>query len=131
MNLKIVPQPSTQIKKLGLKMTDFTHQEAQQIAEEAYIYGLQQAVFYETRFTFTQFEVAPVFAGVNCLTSSYKPAGPAWWPGSCKSTFPSPTLRRLWRKSPLARRNTMLAQMATRSESGQRVIKVTLDIPPK
>lgn len=33
-------------------------------------------MFYETRFTFTQFEVAPVFAGVNCLTSSYKPAGP-------------------------------------------------------
>ena len=57
-------------------MTELTPQEAQQIAEEAYIYGLQQALFYETRFTFTQFEVAPVFAGVNSLTSSYKPAGP-------------------------------------------------------
>ena len=29
------------------------------MAQEAYVYGLQQAVFDETRFTFTQLEVAP------------------------------------------------------------------------
>ena len=57
-------------------MTELTPQEAQQIAEEAYIYGLQQALFYETRFTFTQLEAAPVYAGVNCLTFSPKPSGP-------------------------------------------------------
>lgn len=57
-------------------MTELTPQEAQQIAEEAYIYGLQQAVFYETRFTFTQLEAAPVYAGVNCLAFSPKPSGP-------------------------------------------------------
>jgi hypothetical protein len=50
--------------------------EAQQIAAEAYIFGLQQALFYETRFTFTQVEVAPVYAGVNCLAFSTKPSGP-------------------------------------------------------
>ncbi len=31
-----------------------TPQDVKQIAEEAYIYGLQQAMFYETRFTVTQ-----------------------------------------------------------------------------
>ncbi len=36
------------------EMSNITLQEAKQITEEAYIYGLQQAVFYETRFTFTQ-----------------------------------------------------------------------------
>jgi hypothetical protein len=57
-------------------MSPINPQEAQQTAEEAYVYGLQQAVFYETRFTFTQLEQATVYAGVNCLAFSSKPSGP-------------------------------------------------------
>lgn len=57
-------------------MSSIALQEATKIAEEAYVYGLQQAVFYETRFTFTQLEAAPVYAGINCLTFSAKPSGP-------------------------------------------------------
>ena len=57
-------------------MNPINPQEAAQIAEEAYVYGLQQAVFYETRFTFTQLEVAPVYAGINGLTFNSKPSGP-------------------------------------------------------
>lgn len=51
--------------------------EARQIAEEAYVYGLQQVVFYETRFTVTQLEGAPVYAGVNRLDFNPRPSGPA------------------------------------------------------
>lgn len=53
-----------------------TAHEAKQIAEDAYIYGLQQVVFYETRFVFTQLEAAPLYAGVNYLASNPKPSGP-------------------------------------------------------
>jgi hypothetical protein len=58
------------------KMSNITPQEVKQIAEEAYIYGLQQVVFYETRFVITQLEVAPVYAGINGLTFNSKPSGP-------------------------------------------------------
>ncbi|WP_433633981.1 DUF1254 domain-containing protein [Halomicrococcus sp. NG-SE-24] len=37
------------------------------IAEDAYLYGLQQAVFYETRFNYTQKKNSDVFVGVNRL----------------------------------------------------------------
>ncbi|KKG07768.1 DUF1254 domain-containing protein [Methanosarcina sp. 2.H.A.1B.4] len=57
-------------------MSKITPQEAKQIAEKAYIYGLQQAVFYVARFVFTQLEAAPKYVGVNRLIFNYKPSGP-------------------------------------------------------
>ena len=35
------------------------------LAEDAYLYGLQQVVFYETRYNYTQNEDSDVYAGVN------------------------------------------------------------------
>jgi hypothetical protein len=55
---------------------DVSIREIEDLAQEAYVYGLQQAVFYETRFTFTQLEAAPVYAGVNALTFADRPSGP-------------------------------------------------------
>jgi hypothetical protein len=57
-------------------MSNITPQEVKQIAKEAYIYGLQQAVFYVARFVFTQLEAAPKYVGVNRLIFNYKPSGP-------------------------------------------------------
>lgn len=42
-----------------------TPAQAATIAENAYLYGLQQAIFYETRYTYTQDQSSNVFAGVN------------------------------------------------------------------
>ncbi|WP_225333437.1 DUF1254 domain-containing protein [Halomicrobium urmianum] len=42
-----------------------TDTEVASIAEDAYRYGLQQVIFYETRFNFTQNEDSDDFAGVN------------------------------------------------------------------
>jgi hypothetical protein len=42
-----------------------TQDEISQIGQEAYVYGLQQVVFYETRFSVTQFEQSPLYSGVN------------------------------------------------------------------
>lgn len=41
----------------------------QAIAQEAYIYGLQQVVFYEMRYGYTQLESSPHYVGINRL----------WW----------------------------------------------------
>ena len=60
----------------GASEMDVSVREVEELAREAYVYGLQQAVFSETRFTFTQFEAAPVYAGVNSLTFAYQPSGP-------------------------------------------------------
>jgi len=37
------------------------------VAEDAYVYGLQQAVFYATRYNFTQLENSPSYVGINSL----------------------------------------------------------------
>ena len=42
-----------------------TRPDVESIAEDAYHYGLQQVVFYETRFNYTQNEGSDVYAGVN------------------------------------------------------------------
>lgn len=48
------------------------------LAEEAYIYGLQQAVFYETRYVYTQLETSSVYAGLNRLDWLRKPITPSF-----------------------------------------------------
>jgi hypothetical protein len=50
----------------------------QALAEEAYIYGLQQVVFYETRYGYTQLESAPQYVGINRLWWQRKPITPAF-----------------------------------------------------
>lgn len=37
----------------------------QKLAEDAYLYGLQQVIFYETRFNYTQNEGSAVYEGIN------------------------------------------------------------------
>jgi len=44
---------------------DLSAAEIKALATEAYIYGLQQVVFYETRYGYTQLETAPSYVGVN------------------------------------------------------------------
>lgn len=44
-----------------------TETSVQSIAEDAYLYGLQQVVFYETRFNYTQKRDSDYFVGVNRL----------------------------------------------------------------
>ena len=46
-----------------------TAAEAKAIAQEAYIYGLQQVVFYGMRYGYTQLESSPQYVGINRL----------WW----------------------------------------------------
>ncbi|WP_458190646.1 DUF1254 domain-containing protein [Haladaptatus sp. NG-WS-4] len=46
---------------------DGTNTRVASIAEDAYLYGLQQVIFYETRFNYTQKEDSDVFVGVNRL----------------------------------------------------------------
>ncbi|WP_458190358.1 DUF1254 domain-containing protein [Haladaptatus sp. NG-WS-4] len=41
--------------------------EIELLAEDAYLYGLQQVIFYETRFNYTQNEDSDVFEGINRL----------------------------------------------------------------
>lgn len=48
------------------------------LAEKAYIYGLQQAVFYETCYVFTQLETSSVYAGLNRLNWARKPITPSF-----------------------------------------------------
>ncbi len=40
-------------------------EEIEQLAEDAYLYGLQQVIFYQTRFNYTQNEGSNVYAGIN------------------------------------------------------------------
>ncbi|MCQ1536386.1 DUF1254 domain-containing protein [Methanosarcina sp. KYL-1] len=51
---------------------------AAEIAEEAYLYGLQQVIFYETRYNYTQAEDSNVHVGVNryYLVNEGKPITP-------------------------------------------------------
>jgi hypothetical protein len=44
-----------------------------ELAKEAYIYGLQQAVFYETRYGVSQLEQSPIYEGTNRLNWFRKP----------------------------------------------------------
>ncbi|WP_217493378.1 DUF1254 domain-containing protein [Haladaptatus sp. W1] len=46
---------------------DRTDSRVASIAEDAYFYGLQQVIFYETRFNYTQKKDSDVFVGVNRL----------------------------------------------------------------
>src|SRR4030042_4100200 len=48
----------------------------QAIAQEAYIYGLQQAVFYEMRYGYTQLESSTHYVGINRLWWLRKPITP-------------------------------------------------------
>ncbi|AKB25579.1 hypothetical protein MSMTP_2110 [Methanosarcina sp. MTP4] len=52
--------------------------EVAEIAEEAYLYGLQQVIFYETRYNYTQAEDSNVYVGVNryCFVNEGKPITP-------------------------------------------------------
>jgi hypothetical protein len=51
-------------------------EEIEEIAKNAYIYGLQQVVFYETRYVFTQLESSPAYVGVNRLAWLRQPITP-------------------------------------------------------
>jgi len=51
-------EQSETTKKLSIE-------DKQQLAEDAYLYGLQQTVFYEARFNYAQNEGSDAFAGVN------------------------------------------------------------------
>jgi hypothetical protein len=53
---------SQQKTKMQAKLTPA---EAKAIAQEAYIYGLQQVVFYGMRYGYTQLESSPQYAGIN------------------------------------------------------------------
>jgi hypothetical protein len=53
-----------------------TPAEAKAIAQEAYVYGLQQVVFYETRYGYTQLESSPQYVGINRLWWLRKPITP-------------------------------------------------------
>ncbi|MFH1595440.1 MAG: DUF1254 domain-containing protein [Pseudomonadota bacterium] len=57
---------------------DFPTGKIQAIAQEAYIYGLQQVVFYETRYGYTQLESAPQYVGINRLWWLRQPITPAF-----------------------------------------------------
>ena len=46
-------------------LNNLSIQDKQELAQEAYLYGLQQVIFYETRFNYTQNEGSSVFEGVN------------------------------------------------------------------
>ena len=48
----------------------------QAIAQEAYIYGLQQVVFYEMRYGYTQLKSSPHYVGINRLWWLRKPITP-------------------------------------------------------
>lgn len=52
--------------------------EAAVIAEDAYLYGLQQVIFYETRYNYTQVEDSDVYVGTNryFLVNEGKPITP-------------------------------------------------------
>jgi len=52
---------------------DFPIGKIQAIAQEAYTYGLQQVVFYETRYGYTQLASAPPYVGINQLWWLRKP----------------------------------------------------------
>ena len=47
-----------------------------EIANEAYVYGLQQVVFYATRHNYTQLESSPSYAGTNRLNWLKTPITP-------------------------------------------------------
>ncbi|KAB1185393.1 MULTISPECIES: DUF1254 domain-containing protein [Haloferax] len=49
--------------------------DVESIAEDAYLYGLQQVIFYETRFNYTQNEGSNVYTGVNrwCIINDGQP----------------------------------------------------------
>jgi hypothetical protein len=53
-----------------------TATEAKAIAQEAYIYGLQQVVFYEMRYGYTQLKSSPHYVGTNRLWWLRKPITP-------------------------------------------------------
>ncbi len=57
---------------------NISHEQVAIFAEEAYIYGLQQAVFYETRYVYTQLETSSVYAGLNRLNWSREPITPSF-----------------------------------------------------
>ena len=50
--------------------------EIEAIAEDAYLWGIQQAIFYGQRYLFSQDQTAEVFTGVNRFTWFREPAGP-------------------------------------------------------
>jgi len=55
---------------------DLNTEEIKVLATEAYIYGLQQVVFYETRYAATQLESSPTYAGINNFWWLRKPITP-------------------------------------------------------
>jgi hypothetical protein len=55
---------------------DITAAEIKALATEAYIYGLQQVVFYETRYGYSQLETADNYVGINNFWWLRKPITP-------------------------------------------------------
>ena len=53
-------------------------EQIEELAKEAYIYGLQQAVTYETRYVYSQLEQSPVYEGTNRLNWFRKPITAAY-----------------------------------------------------
>jgi len=47
------------------RAADVSHDKIQKLAEDAYLYGLQQVIFYETRFNYTQNRGSNVYEGIN------------------------------------------------------------------
>ncbi len=55
---------------------DLSSEEIKALAAEAYVYGLQQVVFYETRYATTQLKSSPTYAGINNFWWLRKPITP-------------------------------------------------------
>lgn len=66
--------PTRQLK--AQSPIDLSVSEIKALATQAYIYGLQQVVFYETRYASAQLETSPTYAGINNFWWLRKPITP-------------------------------------------------------